>query len=700
LICTDYNFTGEGFDMPIFPYQGASYLDEKDRDIINVMENFYSSFMQQNQYYWGEAYTDTRYEASDSSLWPEIYGTYSPKKNFNVNRIRPVISLIDGQQRRTRKSTICVPVEAGDDITADQFTKIMMWNDQQEGVLETTSSAFRSALITGMSFLHVWVDYRFDPLNGDIRVDALPYNSFIVDPFFRKPDLSDCRGMWRRSYVTRQQAISLLPKYKDDIKMLPAGDTSKDGKFNFMPESFAYNTPDFLSYDEFYYMSTRTQRLLVDVKDGRTVEWLGEKESDLRYLLSSFPNIKLLESEIPSVKLAIVVQGKSFENGPQPTGLDCYPQVPVLAYYTPEATDFNIRVQGVVRAMRDPQFLYSRFLMNIADILESQTQSGLIYKAGALVNPSDAFMTGPGKGIAINKGFEVSDVQKIPPAEAGQSIFQLAEMLSGEMFKVTGVNESNMGSADDAKAGILEQLRQGAGLTTLQILFDNLDRAQKLLGRIRLKIIQNNFTPGKVSRIIGEEPSQQFYDKVFSKYDVSIEDGLNTSTQRQMQTAQLMQLRELGIPIPDEVIINSVTVQNKKDITESMKKTQQMQQQMQQQQAVIEMEELQARTNLANARADADRGSAVERVSRVAENQSLAIERRAAAVNQENQAVLNIIKALKELDTVDLEQIQRLLEMQGMIKEQEVIKDVEAQTGETIKTPMSKTRKRTKKGLV
>ena len=34
----------------------------------------------------------------------------------------------------------------------------------------------------------------------------------------------------------------------------------------------------------------------------------------------------------------------------------------------------------------------------------------------------------------------------------------------------------------DEKAGILAMLRQGVGLTTLQRLFDQLDRSQKLLG--------------------------------------------------------------------------------------------------------------------------------------------------------------------------------------------------------------------------
>ena len=36
-----------------------------------------------------------------------------------------------------------------------------------------------------------------------------------------------------------------------------------------------------------------------------------------------------------------------------------------------------------------------------------------------------------------------------------------------------------------------------------------------------------------------EEPAPQFYNKAFGKYDAAIEEGLNTTTQKQMRFAQL-----------------------------------------------------------------------------------------------------------------------------------------------------------------
>jgi len=80
-------------------------------------------------------------------------------------------------------------------------------------------------------------------------------------------------------------------------------------------------------------------------------------------------------------------------------------------------------------------------------------------------------------------------------------------------------------------------------------------------------------------------------------------------------------------------------------------------------QAQLQMQELQARSNLANSRAAADKGLAIERTSRVAENQALAVERRAEAIKDLEAASLDKIKAAKELVGIDLTQLKQLIEI-------------------------------------
>jgi len=659
--------------MALFPQIGPQYYDSKDKGVLEQMEAFYSEAISINQAFWSEADTDTRFEAGDQTLWNDLYGNLplNRRRQFNFNRIKRVKNMISGYQRKNRKSTIVVPVENGDELTADQFTKIMMWINQQEGTLDTISNAFEGALITGMNLLQVWVDYRSDPVSGNIKVDNCSYNSFLIDPFFRKQDLSDCRGLWKRSFLTKSECLSLLPDYKDEIIGL-SGNDMRDNKFQFMPENYNYGPKNLLTYDEYYYRDYRTQKMLVDSQTGETFEWKVDNDDALKEFLRVYPQVTIVDQEVPTVNVAIVVQGKVMYNGPNPMGIDNYPFVPVFAYYSPEIPYFPWRVQGVVRGLRDAQFLYNRRKAIELDILESQINSGWKYKEDSLVNPKDVFMSGQGRGLALKQEAQMTDVERIPPAAFDSSIVQISEILAREVQEISGVNEELLGSAVDEKAGILAMLRQGAGLTTLQKLFDQLDRSQKLLGKLMLDIVQSNFTPGKVKRIIEEEPSPQFYNKAFGRYDSAVEEGLNTTTQKQMQFAQLLQMREAGVQIPDEVLLEASTLQNKKKLVESVQMAAQQRTQIEQLQLQATLAEQEARTELAQARSVADRGLGLERASRVEENQAFATERYAEAQKDNAMADLNIVRALKEVEEVDIRQLEKLISLSQIMTRENV----------------------------
>lgn len=663
--------------MALFPDLGSAYLDSaEDSSIKQHMEHFYSEAIAVNQSFWTEADTDTRFHAGDQTLWSELYGNMPMvnRRQFNFNRIRRVVNMISGHQRRNRKSTIISPVDNGDELTADQFTKIMMWANQQEGILETISDAFQGALVTGMNLLQVWVDYRSDPVSGNIKVDNCSYNSFLIDPFFRKQDLSDCNGLWKRSFLTRRECVALLPDHKSEIEELQ-GSGLHDNKFQYMPENFnqkgGQRGQNLLTYDEFYYRDYRTQRILIDAETGETQEWNSKDDEALGQFLSLYPQITVHEQEIPTVRVAILVQGKVFYDGLNPIGIDRYPFIPVLGYYSPEIPYFPWRVQGVVRGLRDAQYLYNRRKVIELDILESQINSGWKYKEDALVDPKDVFLSGQGRGLALKQTADMSDVEQIVAPQIPPSMIQLSEILSQEISQISGVNEELLGAAMDDKAGVLAMLRQGAGLTTLQCLFDQLDRSQKLLGRVMLEIIQANFTPGKVKRIIEEDPAPQFFNKAFGTYDAAVEEGLNTTTQKQLQFAQLLQMREVGVMVPDDVLLKASTMQNKKELMEAVGRQKQQQMQMQHQAHQASLLETQAKAELAKARAMSDKGKALASASQVAENEADVLAKHAEAEKDRQQGILNIVKALKEIEHIDLQKIEKLVAISQMTQQPE-----------------------------
>jgi hypothetical protein len=68
----------------------------------------------------------------------------------------------------------------------------------------------------------------------------------------------------------------------------------------------------------------------------------------------------------------------------------------------------------------------------------------------------------------------------------------------------------------------------------------------------------------------------------------------------------------------------------------------------------------------------------MERISRVNENQALAEQRRAQGEKDNEIALLNFVKALKEIESVDLAHLEKLITLSNVLKadqKQENIKD-------------------------
>ena len=259
--------------MTLFPQLTDSYYVDNDHNILKLMDHTYAKNITINQSFWSEADIDSRFKAGDQTLWNDIYGNLPAfrKRNFNFNRIRRVVNMVSGYQRQHRKSTVCTPIESSKQQTADQLTKCIFHANSRDNVLQTISEAFEGALTTGMNLLSCWMDYRTDPVNGDMRIDNVSYNGYLIDPYFKKMDLSDCNNIWTRKYLSRAQVKCLIPGREGEIEGLP-GWGNRDGKFMFLPESYNYGMQDLLIYDEFWYLDQRKQKILVDVQSGETME--------------------------------------------------------------------------------------------------------------------------------------------------------------------------------------------------------------------------------------------------------------------------------------------------------------------------------------------------------------------------------------------------------------------------------------------
>jgi hypothetical protein len=183
------------------------------------------------------------------------------------------------------------------------------------------------------------------------------------------------------------------------------------------------------------------------------------------------------------------------------------------------------------------------------------------------------------------------------------------------------------------------------------------------LGEIMDDLIVKNFSPGKVRQILGKEPTELFFEKTFSKFQAKVEEAELTTSQKQLQFMQALQMKQyLTDPgaIPDDYLIEKSNLQDKKGIIERIKARAEQQEQMQQMQAQQEMEQQAVVTRSFEAKAQSDFAGAEERKARAASDIALAKERTSQAIHDRAAASLDNAKALKELEHMEEDRLIKL----------------------------------------
>jgi hypothetical protein len=430
-------------------------------------------------------------------------------------------------------------------------------------------------------------------------------------------------------------------------------------------------TNQLFAYDEFHYRDTRAATTILDPISGESVLWEEDEEDsedELKRTMQMQPWLIVRKTQVPTVKLCICLGGRVLYDGPNLLNIDSYPFVPLLTYYEPDIQSYAWRVQGVVRNLRDCQYLYNMRKVIEMDILQSQINSGWIYPVDAVVDPKSFRQSGQGFLVPLKAGHLPNEIQRIEAASIPQSLLELSRSLSEDITRISGVNEELLGAATDDKSGILSMLRQGAGLTTLQTIFDKLDYSQRLYGKIRLQAIRKNFSKGKISSILGHTPSERFFTSHSLKYSVFVEEGNYSASQRQMELQQLLHFREIGMTVADKTIWRAAFLTNKKQAEEDAAEQSQQQQQAQQAQAEQQskVENAKVMASFAKAKSDLARekeilASAQEKISKIQDNQ-------ADAERKRMESDLGLVKIMLELETMDFNQMKSAFDMAQAIK--------------------------------
>ena len=628
---------------------------------------------------WNQSNIDTLFYAG-SQTFINRYFNLTPSannNNFYFNLLQQPVNMVTGYQRQHRKQINYIPGEGADTQTTDQYNKLMTHVCNVEGIHEQFSRACEQAAITGMVLLQPYLDFNGkDPAQGDLKLKLWEYNSFLVDPYFRNLDMSDAQFVWTQEYISKKEAEFRFPdKYQKVAPM--SGSPQRYGSFYFLPENYNMARNDLMVLSYVWYKWKKKKKKLYSHKRNQFFDYVqGENIDDLLYVI---PDMEIVEVEVPTWKLAVVLNDQLMFQGDNPLGFDHCPFIPVVWNYEPHNNYYDLRARGLVRTMRDSNYLLNRRIVINHDISEATINAGWIRKVGAVANEDNLKKSGQGWDIIVNEGYELTDVQKIIPSSVPESDMALAEQLQSLIFSTSGVNLESWSAENSPQASTLTVLmKQAANLMVLQKYFDQWDLSLKILGERLLQIVQNNWNASKVGLIIGEEPSPYFYSKVFSSFQTVVEEGILTPTQQYQEYQSWLELnQQLGGIIPASEIAKRAPIQGKNDLIKILDQVAQQQQAVQAEATNIQhalesakLQEIQSKSalNVASAkerygRFESNLGLKEERESELSKNKALATKAKMEALSEMTDVIakLGAIETMLRLGDIeamgDIEQI-------------------------------------------
>lgn len=621
-------------------------------NIRQFLDNLYMKFEPLEQARWNEANTDTQFYGGNQSYINSYFNLAQTDKNnrFTFNLLQQPVNLVTGYQRQNRKSLIFEPSDGGDAQTCDQYTKLIMKGAIKGGINEAFSRACELATVSGLVLMQPYLDFSCgDPAQGEMKVKIWEYNSFLCDPYCREPNMEDANYVWCQEYVSRREAEERFPGKTQNIAAL-SGSPQANGRFYFLPENYAASRNDLMVLSYVWYKWKRKKKVFYSQSTNQFIEY-SENNTNVDEILYHIPDLEVVEIEVPTWKLAVVLNDQLMFQGLNPLGFDQCPFIPVFWNLENHQSNPYLRCRSLVRTMRSSQYLMSRRILINHDITEATINQGWKRKVGAVANEDNLKKSGQGYDVLVNEGYEMTDVEKIVPSGVPESDLALAEQLNQLIFSTSGVNIENWSAQEDKQSsGLTVMLKQAANLMVLQKYFDQWDYSFKLLGSALLRIVLNNWNAAKVRLMINEEPTEMFYSGIFAKYHVLAEEGLNTPTQRAMQAKQMLDINEMfGREVfPPSMVVDRMNLAGKAEAMEFLKQQEQqaaaIQEHAQTTEHVLQQAQLKelyskAALNISNAkerqaRSDSNIGLFEERLSMISKNHSMSTKARAEALDK------------------------------------------------------------------
>ena len=560
---------------------------------VRARDNGHGDFTEKShtcrEFFFGKQWKDTDLAALQRFRRPAL----------TINKIKTTVSTVLGEQIANRSEISFRPRGGGHNADlANVLTKVFKQISDNNQLAWLRTDVFADGMISGRGFYDVRLDFG-DSMMGEVVIDQLNPNSVLLDPDASAYDPSKWNEVFTTNWTTpddiealygaadarilRERRHSAFEYGYDSIANLDARDTFA-GKDRVTPwpsgdQDTDTHTVRAVRTIDRQYRKLRKVRHFVDPATGdmRRIpdSWDRERVAAVR----AAAGLEVIDKLVRAIRWTVTADDVVLKDEWSPYNyLTVVPYFPYFMYG---------QTAGMVEDLLGPQELLNKATSQELHVINTTANSGWKVRSGALTNMTVEELEQ--KGAQTGLVLEVNDmdgVDKISPNQVPTGLDRVTFKAEEHIKSVSGVNDSMQGfDREDVAARAIEKKRQAGSTSTLSKPLDNLTRSDFYLARNILDLVQTFYTEPRILTITDGSPTgdvetvgvnqptpegEILNDLTIGEYDVVITSVPHRETLEDSEFEQAVALRELGVPIPDDILIDASRLRDKKLIIQRL----------------------------------------------------------------------------------------------------------------------------------
>lgn len=549
---------------------------------------------------------------------------------LTINKILSTIGNVMGEQIQNRTDISFQPRSGAPAETAEILTKVYRQIADSNQLDWKRTDVFLDGVISSRGFFDTRLDFT-DAMMGEVRITRLNPKNVLIDPDAEDYDPDTWNDVLTTKWMTWQDIEMLYGKDKAEqlkgrgASSFPYGydsienDRDRFGKTH--PEN-NYTAPfdqdqvlrNIRVIERQYKELTRMDHF-VDLATG-DLRPVPENWSKERIAMAQQQfNLGVVKRMVKRIKWCVTADNVVLHEEWSP--YKHFTVVPYFPYFRHGQTI------GLVENLLDPQEYLNKVTSQELHVINTTANSGWKVLSGALSNMTieELEQRGAETGLVVEVN-NMEGLDKIMPNQTPQGLDRFSYKAEEHIKGISGVTDYMMGSAREdvsAKAVAMNQSRGSLNLAGPQ---DNLQRTDFILARNILAMVQEFYTEPRImnitsNRLTGDVEQIQVnqpdpytgmitHDLTIGEFDVIVSNTPARETLEDSQFEQAVSLRELGVQIPDETLIENSRLNRRSDIIKQMREAANGTEAQYQQ----ELKKMAAELELAKQRAEAERASA------------------------------------------------------------------------------------------